>query len=88
MLLEVEGAVQSLQLESSQEFQQVVQHCIETLAKLHSSMGDGRKKPRVRPVEASISRPSRRYQILVRLEDIDAFVCSDIPGKMERLSVI
>ena len=51
-------------------------------------MSDGCKKPWVRPVEASISRRSRRYQILVRLEDIDAFVCSDIPGKMARLSVI
>ena len=81
MLLEVEGAVQSLQLESSQELHSVIVHCIKTLCGLRSSMGDGRKRPRVKPVEASITRPTRRYQVLVRLEDIDAFVCSDIPGK-------
>ena len=82
MLLEVEGAVQSLKLESSQELHQVIHHCVETLCALRSSRGDRYRRPRVKPVEASISRSCRRYQVLFRLEDMDVFVCSDIPGKI------
>ncbi|XP_038053667.1 protein KIAA0100-like, partial [Patiria miniata] len=78
--IDVDGAVNSLQLESCLELHSVVEHILK-VTRGQEVKGQGSERQKV-TVEAGLGPKHRTQRVNLRLSDFNAFVCSDLKERI------